>query len=217
MVKGKAPHSSTQGIFITSAKPAEAYPPTLKLRRIPFSQSSPSFRTRNSAKAGKTIIIAIIALLVVMIGGWGVFTFFKSEEKKVKKQFRTLSEWVSKEPNENTITMAYKVKKIGTLFAESCRFKISVDLLSGQYTPDEISSYAARGRSQFIKLHLKFDDLKIEFPENETAKVGLTARLSGTSTTGEWVDETRELICVLKKIEKHWLFSVFEVVEVLKK
>jgi hypothetical protein len=31
------------------------------------------------------------------------------------------------------------------------------------------------------------------------------------------VDDTRELDCILKKIEKKWLFSQIEVVEVLKK
>jgi len=47
--------------------------------------------------------------------------------------------------------------------------------------------------------------------------VTLTGRLTGRSGTGEQVDETRELECVLKKIERKWLFSEIEVVEVLKK
>jgi hypothetical protein len=34
---------------------------------------------------------------------------------------------------------------------------------------------------------------------------------------GEQVDETRELECILTKIEKKWLFSQIEVVEVLRK
>jgi hypothetical protein len=31
------------------------------------------------------------------------------------------------------------------------------------------------------------------------------------------MDETRELECLLRKVEKKWLFSAIEVVEVLKK
>jgi hypothetical protein len=64
---------------------------------------------------------------------------------------------------------------------------------------------------------LKFYDLKVEFPEKGTAEVNLTARLTGKSTAGEAVDETRELQCILMKIEKRWLFSSLEVVEVLKR
>ena len=64
---------------------------------------------------------------------------------------------------------------------------------------------------------MKFYDLHIIFPEKEISKVPLTARLTGRSTAGEQVDETRELECVLKKIEKKWLFSTIEIVEVLKK
>jgi hypothetical protein len=64
---------------------------------------------------------------------------------------------------------------------------------------------------------LKFYDLHVVFPENEVAKVNLTARLTGKSTAGEQVDETRELECVLRKIENKWLFGEIEIVEVLKK
>jgi hypothetical protein len=64
---------------------------------------------------------------------------------------------------------------------------------------------------------LKFYDFHIIFPERVVAKVTLTARLTGRSTAGEQTDETRELECVLKKIENKWLLSQIEVVEVLKK
>jgi len=165
----------------------------------------------------KYIILSMIALSIMIVGIWAGVTFFQSEEKKVKKQFHHLSEGVSRDPGENVFTMAQKAKRIRTLFAESCGLKISIEPLSGQYTPEEISSYATRCRSQFSKLNLKFYDLHIEFPEKEIAKVNLTARLTGRLTTEEYVDEIRELECQLKKVETKWLFSNVEVVEVLRK
>jgi hypothetical protein len=159
----------------------------------------------------------IIGALVVVIGIGVTIYFFPSEEKKIKKQFRLLAEWVSKDPGENTFTMAYKVRNIGTLFDGTCEFKIPVYSFSGSYTPEEISGYAARGRLFCSQLHLKFYDLVIAFPEMGIAKVTLTAKLTGKSNVGEYIDETHELEFVLKKIEKRWLFSKFEVVEVLKK
>jgi hypothetical protein len=158
----------------------------------------------------------LAGVLIVIIGIVVAFTFLPNEEKKVKKQFR-LSEWVSKSPEENTFMMLQRMKNIGTLFDEHCELKDPSQSLSGSYRREEISTYAGSGRSHFSQLDLKFYDFHIVFPEKEVAKVTLTARLIGRSTAGEQVDETRELECVLKKIEKKWLFSAIEIVEVLKK
>lgn len=159
----------------------------------------------------------LIASLVVIAGTVTFLYFFQNEEKKVRKQFRLLSEWVSKDPGENMIIMAHKTKSIGTLFAGKCKLKTPFESISGSYTPEEISSYAARGRLQSSQLSLKFYDLSIRFPERGVARVTLTASLTGRSSSGESFNEAHELECGLKKIEKRWLFSEFEVVEVLKK
>ncbi len=162
----------------------------------------------------------IIAGFVVLFGILVIFYLFPSEEKKVRKQFDLLSQYVSKEPGEDLFSMANRVKNIGRLFTENCEFRIEGDPLysfSGNYSREEVSGYALRGRTYFTNLSLKFHDLKIEFPEKAAAKVNLTARLTGKSTTGENVDDTREFECILKKIEKKWLFSRFEVVEVLRR
>jgi hypothetical protein len=158
-----------------------------------------------------------IALLILIVGLSAAFLFFPNEEKKVKKRFTLLSEQVSKEPRENTFVMANKIKGITGLFGENCNFTVSDYSLSGNYTREEISGIALRGRTHFSNLALKFYDLKVSFPEKDLAQVNLTARLMGKSVRGEHVDETRELVCLLKKAEKKWLFSSFEVVEVLRR
>jgi hypothetical protein len=68
-----------------------------------------------------------------------------------------------------------------------------------------------------VDLTLKFYDVSIRFPEKGAASVTLTASLKGKTAVGDLVDETREVQCVLKKVDKKWLFSEVEVVEVLKK
>jgi len=159
----------------------------------------------------------IVVLLIVMVGISVTFLFFPSEEKKVKKRFALLSEHMSKDSGENTFIMANKIKGISVLFGENCNFTVSDYSLSGNYTREEISGIALRGRAHFSTLGLKFYDLKVSFPEKDLAQVNLTARLTGKSVYGEHVDETRELMCLLKKVEKKWLFSSFEVIEVLKR
>jgi hypothetical protein len=47
--------------------------------------------------------------------------------------------------------------------------------------------------------------------------VTLTARLTGKLNVGDSIDETHEVESILKKVEKKWLFSKVEVIEVLKK
>jgi len=158
-----------------------------------------------------------IGVPIVILGILAVVIFFPSEEKRVKKQFNRLSEWVSKSPEENAFTLLQKMKNIGTLFDEQCELKAPDQSLSGSYRREEISTYAGSARSHFSQLDLKFYDFHIVFPEKEIAKVTLTARLTGRSTAGEQMDETRELECILKKIENKWLFVGIEIVEVLKK
>ena len=159
----------------------------------------------------------LIGVLIVILGILASVIFFPSEEKRVKKQFHLLSEWVSKSPEENAFALLQKMKNIGTLFDEHCELKAPSQSLSGSYTREEISTYAGSARSHLSQLNLKFYDLHIVFPEKETTKVTLTAKLTGKSMAGEQVDETQELDCVLKKIEKKWLFHRIEVIEVLKK
>ena len=158
-----------------------------------------------------------MGVLIMIIGIVFAVTFFPSEEKRVKKRFYLLSEWVSKSPEENSFTMLQKMKDIGTLFLEQCELKAPHESLSGSYTRQEISAYAGSARSYFFRLDFKLYDLHIDFPEKEVAKVTLTARLIGKSTSGEQVNEIRELECLLKKINDKWFFSQVEVIEVLKR
>ncbi|MGZ3539395.1 MAG: hypothetical protein ACXVAB_15365 [Thermodesulfobacteriota bacterium] len=159
----------------------------------------------------------LVSAVIVVAGIVVIITLIPSEEKRVKRQFALLSEWVSKSPEENAFTMLQKMKNIGNLFDERCEMKIPDQSLSGSYTRQEVSTYAGSARSYLSQLDLKFYDLHIIFPEKEIAKVNVTARLTGWSTAGERMDETRELECVLRKLDKQWLFSQIEVIEVLKK
>ncbi len=158
-----------------------------------------------------------IGMPVVILVSVIAITVFPSEEKKIRKQFRLLSEWVSKSQEENAFVLLQKMRSVGSLFDEHCELRTDYPSLSGSYTREEISTYVGSARSHVSRLDLTFYDLQITFPEKEAAKVTLTARLTGWSTAGEQMDEIRELECRLKKIEKKWLFSQIEVVEVLKK
>ncbi len=159
-----------------------------------------------------------MAMLLIGIFFWKVL--FPSEEKRVIKSFELLSQYVEKVAEEDILSTANRIKNIGQLFADPCEFKIEGDLsysFVGSYSQEEIKGYALRGRAYFSELSVRFDDYKIEFPEKHLAQVRLTGRLTGRSTGGEKVDEGRELLCLLNKVEGNWLFSRLEVVEALKR
>ncbi len=163
---------------------------------------------------GKPFLIA----LILMVIGIGVFLMlYQNEEKRVKKQFRQLSEGISKEPGENIFTMDQKIKKIGSLVDEFCEIHIPSYSVSGRLSREEITSYAARGRLHLSELYLEFYDFNITFTQANEARAYLTSRLTGKMTTGEAINEAHEIDCLLKKVEKKWLFTRIEVVEVLKK
>lgn len=159
----------------------------------------------------------ITAVFVVIIGALAVVFFFQSEESKVKKQFNSLSKRVSKEPDEKKLAMAVKAKQLQTIFAENCGLRADIYSVSGNYTPQEISSLALTAFSQYSRISLTFYDINIDITEKRIAKVLVTANLTARLATGEYIDDTHELECILKKVETSWLFSDFEVVEVLEK
>lgn len=165
----------------------------------------------------RTVVILVSALIVGILA---YLCFSPTEEKRVRKQFDLLSQYVEKAPGEDPFSMANRIQNLSRLFAENCEFKIEGDplySLSGRYSRQEVAGYALRGRSFFSEMTLKFYDLKVQFPERGLSQVRLTARLTGRSNTGERAEEIRELLCLLTQIEKKWLFSQFEVVEVLKR
>jgi len=159
----------------------------------------------------------VITILIIGLGVGAIFYFSQTEEKKVRKQFRLLAESVSKKTGENPFVMAQKMKNLQVLFEENLTVNVAADSFSGSYSREEVLSYATASRTGFSDLSLKFFDFHIDFPEKITARAMLTARLAGRTTGGEQMDETREIECVLKKVEKKWRFTHIEVVEVLKK
>lgn len=160
---------------------------------------------------------AVTMVVMMTSGTMAILCSSPGEEGKVKKQFHFLSEWVSKDRGEKPLTTARKIRNIRTLFARECALKAHIDSYSGTYTPDEIAGHAAAVRSRFSSVSLSFYDFNIDFPEEGSANVNVTARLTGISTTGERVDDAHELECLLKCAEEKWIFTQVEVIDVLRR
>ena len=159
----------------------------------------------------------IVLLLVCLLGIGAVVFFFPSEKKRIRKQFATLSRWAEKEGQENQLIMGRKIQKLRAVLADTIHVEAPAYEASGTYAAGEMAQRATIGRSRYPQISLTFFDMEIDVLDAHTAKVLTTARLTGTSPEDESIHETHEIECALQKIEGTWVFTEFEVVDVLKK
>jgi len=158
--------------------------------------------------------LIIVSFIILCAGGYYWYT---DEEKKVKKRFAQLEEYIFRQTGEKPLFSAQKTNNIKALFANPSHIQVQRNAMTGDFTPRDISQKAAVGRHQFSKLSLKFYDITIAFPDKQTAKVYVTARLTGTLKSGDDTTDAFELACVLRKTDGRWLFVEIIEVEVLEK
>ena len=160
----------------------------------------------------------IVIAGAVLAAGIIVFVIFsQSEEAKVKKQFSILAEKMKKTEKETPLVAAARAKKISELFADTCTVHAPAYSFSRDISAQDLPALVLTTRSRYSEISLEFYDFVIEFPEEGSAHVNLTASMTGKLTTGKYVDDVHELKCKLKRTEDIWLFKEIEVVEVLKK
>jgi uncharacterized protein YchJ len=160
----------------------------------------------------------IIIVCIVIAGGLAAFfILFQSDEAKIKKRFKEMSEQVEKEGNEHDILAAAAARKIENMFTGSVHIEIPSYSVSQSFPKGEISPHALYARAQFNKMTLKFRDVEIEFPEENRAVVSVTGIFKAITKANERVDEVHEVECSFKKIEDEWFFSGITQVEVLER
>jgi hypothetical protein len=103
------------------------------------------------------------------------------------------------------------------LFVDTCTVHAPAYSFSRDISTQDLPPLVLTARSRYSEISLEFYDFVIEFPQEGTAEVNLTARIEGTLTTGAYVDDVHELRCKLQKTEDIWLLKEIEVVQVLEK
>ena len=160
----------------------------------------------------------IIVVVGILVGGTlAALIFRQSEEVEIRKQFEFIAEKIDKRPGESPIIAAAKANQIREVSAERCRLDAPAYSAPRVILSDELPAIVLRMRSEFSAISLTFHDFIIEFPEQDTAQVNVTAIMEGKSASGEPVEDLHELKCDLEKIDEVWRLKEIEVVEVLKK
>ena len=160
----------------------------------------------------------IIVLSAIVIGIILFYFFFQSEERQVRKRFKTFAQTASKRVEDSQLIVAGKSKKISKYFAQSCRIEAHEYNVSRNYSQADIHTIAFQVLTRHSELKVTFVDLQVEIPEKGIAAVVSTVRILGKVKRGEeYVEENHEIDCRLKKIDEEWVFVKIELVDVLKK
>ena len=160
------------------------------------------------------LVLVVLALAGLLIGRHlGV-----TEGQRVQKQIAKLAERISKRAGESTTSMTVKIHGFHDLFADKFTVELHEFPLNGTYQQAEIASHMARVRPQFKSIALSFHDIHVVLEGENAALVTLTGRLVVVLSHGnERHEDTREVVCRMKKGEDHWRFMAFEEATVLER
>ncbi len=163
-------------------------------------------------------IKSLIAAAVLIVAGIiAFFWYFQGDEARIKKRFKTIAELAEKSPDEHELTAAVNARRIGGMFADACQIEIPSYNISRTFDRKDIPGRVMGARSRYTDISLDFHDITIDFPEDGTAQVTLTAYMEAVWLSGKSVREVHEIACWLEKIEKDWFFNQIEVVTVLER
>lgn len=158
-----------------------------------------------------------MAALGLVLIAWGLWYFFPTRERQVRRQMKALAAWASKESGEGALAAVQTAREAKEFFADPCEWQADAFELAGQISPDEIARYEFAVRSRFDTLRVKLYDLSIDFAQDGEAHVTTTIRVEGSKKDADPVNETHEVRCTLAKTDGRWLLKKITVVQVLKK
>lgn len=161
----------------------------------------------------RTLLAAAAGLAVL----WGLWYFFPTKARQVRRQFKALASWMSKDGEEGALAIAQQAREAGRFVGPSCHVESETYDIDGEVTPEDVARYYFAAHTRASAISLKFYDLAITFPDDETARAIATARLTVTPKEGDATTETHEVDCTLKKADGRWLLRRVSLVQVLRK
>ncbi|MDA0577570.1 MAG: hypothetical protein O3B24_05670 [Verrucomicrobia bacterium] len=160
------------------------------------------------------ILVVVLLAVVTAIISWRLH---HTPTARVTKRFNALAALISMPQPESPIQMAVKGQNLQGFFTASAELHTPVLGAAGPMSPADIASLTMAARASFRDMRFSFRDLTITFPAPRVATATVTARIEGSMTSGERVDEIRELHCELQHVEHVWRFSACAVVDVLQR
>ncbi len=159
-------------------------------------------------------VIAGAALVAVL---WGLWYVFPTKTRQVRRQFKALASWMSKDGEEGALAIAQQARDAARFVAPSCEVRSEAYDYNGVVTPEDVARYYFAAHSRAATNSLRFYDLTVTFPADDTAQAMVTMRLTVTPKEGDATTETHEVDCTLRKLDGRWLLQRVSLVQVLRK
>ena len=164
----------------------------------------------------KKIVVLVIVVAVIVVG----YFIFRSpnEEQLIIDRLNLLSNSVSKKSGEGAISMALKHQTISGLIDDQCTVFIKEAMLAGDFTPEEFAAQMTRSRTMFKSLDGQVDCCEVQLDADQVnATISFAIRINAELKSGRKIDEVRDLQAKVRKADGKWLFSGFEIRQVLEK
>lgn len=150
--------------------------------------------------------IARVSVAAIVVAAAGIF-FLRSDASRVRAVFRRLSRTVAKSPGETVLSTAARAQRLTALCAETCNLNTPIFPLQGTMRRAELVAAAVQLRSTFGSLSLDFRVARVDIPSRNVARVRATAILTGDTGGHGDVNEVRELLCTLERVDGSWVFT----------
>ena len=159
-----------------------------------------------------TPIAIILGLLLI---GAGVFKWWPSDERAIRRQLDALADTVTVPPNETDMARLSRVAQLRGYFAPDAR----IQLASAQTTDrDTLVGLAAQWAPPPAGVFVQFADVSVTRGDDGTAQISLTAKVTTRDPgSGQPALDAREAAIGMAKIEGDWVITSVEWQEILKR
>lgn len=155
----------------------------------------------------RIIIGALSFLLLLFIVFW---SFWPSEEDRIREQFDELSGLVSKTEDSSPLSDALILEDFVNLFCEKVTLKTgSRKRLSGGHSNHELGQLCLRLRVSAQTIDLSFENLEFQEVNMDNAKVTVRVKAFVSEKRGKNHSENFQAEVLMRKREGNWRFASF--------
>ena len=161
------------------------------------------------------ILVVLVAISLIAVAGYYLF-HRTSERELIYKRLKEFVAASSKEQGEGVVAQVLKHDKISNMVAMPCFVDAKEVEINGSFSSLELASKIIRAAQMVKYAKSSVENVEIHIkPDKQTAAVDFSVGVSGRHKDGKRFDEARDVKATLRKIDKQWKFTSFEVREVL--
>lgn len=169
----------------------------------------------------RSVGVALAALLI-LVGGWWLFSWYTSPERRINAQLNEIQKLISKAPGENNLNALAKARAATELFAESFEFEAQQFDFHTRDRQQLISGiHQYRSLAQTILMQFPEKDLSVD-QEHGRATSQVTAhfitkardvagreayrfQINWVERDGEWRMDYVRLLEILEEPPRSWI------------